>query len=130
MKHFLLKFNHGVEIGARLAYLGHFQATGDIEIMKIADDEMEHRSILFVILMHYREKPSPLIDGFFTFVGTAIMRSCPYSPRWALDFIARSMELFAVVNYSALAIKYPLWNKVFNQMSEKEDEHKRYFSRG
>lgn len=31
MNHFMLKFNHGVEIGARLAYIGHFKRTGEAE---------------------------------------------------------------------------------------------------
>lgn len=72
MKHALLKFNHGVEIGAYLAYVGHFKRTNDPKAQEIANEELEHRSELRLTLKYYGEVPSPVIDVFFTVVGKTI----------------------------------------------------------
>ena len=39
MKHFLLKFNHGVEIGAYLAYIGHFKRTNEARMVGTETNE-------------------------------------------------------------------------------------------
>lgn len=129
MKHFLLKFNHGVEIGAKLAYSGHFRRTGDTKILKIIQDEMEHRNLVLKTIHQLKERPNKAIDLFFTIVGTIIKYSCKYAPLWSLDFIARSMEMFAVFNYTYLAKVYPQFEDRFLNMAKTEEEHARYFAR-
>lgn len=128
MKHFLIKFNHGVEIGARLAYLGHYKRTKNPRILEIANDELRHRETLEYILVMDYEKPSIIIDGFFTVVGNGIRIACAIAPNWSLDFIARTMELFAVFNYRKLARQYPHIRDIFTEMADKEEEHERFFS--
>jgi len=129
MKHFLLKFNHGVEIGARLAYLGHHAVSKDPVILAIANEELEHRETLRFILACHFQKPSPLIDGIFTLIGKTIQTLCYVSPHFLLDFIARTMEAFAVFNYRRLAEMYPSFSDVLTQMADREDVHKAYFTK-
>jgi hypothetical protein len=128
LKHFLLKFNHGVEIGAYLAYIGHYRRTLDVRVQAIAQDEIEHRSELVAFLKYYGECPNPVIDFCFTVVGTIIQKACHFSPRFALNFVARSMELFAVFNYDHLATIYPEFEYSFRHMSATEKRHATYFN--
>jgi rubrerythrin len=127
MKHFFLKFNHGVEIGARLAYIGHFERTKDPKIQHIIYDEEMHKIQLEIILSEYGEVPSKLIDGAFTFIGSTIRRSCKHCPIWSLDLVARLMEGFAVVNYVRLSKLYPKHRDTFGFMAMVEENHGRYF---
>jgi rubrerythrin len=129
MKHFLLKFNHGVEIGARLAYLGHAKRTGDLEIQKIADEEEEHRITLFCILQDYNERPSYFIDSVFTIIGGTVGLFCKVCPLFTLNWVARTMETFAIFNYINLSKKYPEYTNVLGCMAFAEEKHKRYFSK-
>lgn len=127
MRHILLRFNYGVEIGARLAYLGHHKATGNLEILKIADEELEHRNTCERILRSYGKSPWIVFNMFFTIVGTLINRLCAISPNLLMDFIARTMELFAFFNYSQLAKLYPEHRTAFEVMSLAEKRHEIYF---
>ena len=129
MKHFLIKFNHGVEIGAMLAYVGHFFRTFDDRVWEIAMEEVEHRANLKNVLSDLGEKPSPIIDGSFRLIGNLIRFLCKISPIWSLDFIARMMELFAVFNYSRLAKAYPQYQSLFERMASAEQVHGDYFRR-
>jgi len=130
MKHFLLKFNHGVEIGAKLAYLGHFKRTGEAGIYKIIEDETEHRESIRLMLLELGELPSKPIDRLFTVVGSVIQFFCLFCPLWTLDLVARSMEAFAVVNYTKLAKIYPSKALQFTKMAQAEENHKLYFTLG
>lgn len=130
MKHLLLKFNHGVEIGARLAYLGHYKATGDQKVLAIANEELHHMNTLAEILEYYNEKPIPAIDNTFKVVGTIINLACQISPKFMMNFIAKSMELFAVVNYSYLSTVYPEFEYTLKGMAKAELEHETYFTKG
>jgi rubrerythrin len=127
MNHFLLKFNHGVEIGARLAYLGHYKRTKDQGILAIADEELEHREALVQILKYYGEDTCKPIDSAFTAIGNTIHALCQVSPIFMLNFVARSMELFAVVNYSYLSKTYSDFPYTFAHMARAEQRHKQYF---
>lgn len=129
MKHFLLKFNHGVEIGARLAYIGHFERTQEPELLAIIDDETTHRWTINFILKHTGTEPSPIIDSIFWLIGNCIRFSCRYFPLWSLDFVAQTMETFAIFNYRKLAKAYPRWSENFNEMAEAEERHELYFRR-
>lgn len=127
MKHFLLKFNHGVEIGANLAYIGHWQRTNDKKIYSICIDEVQHQLHLESILEDFDEVPSRVIDFIFRAIGHSIMFLCAFCPIWSLNLVARSMEIFAVYNYSKLAKKYPKYETLFLEMAKTEQEHKEYF---
>ncbi len=127
MKHFYLKFNHGVEIGARLAYLGHYRRTGDKRVEEIADEEMRHMITLHEILEFYGEESSQAIDLFFLIVGTAIRVMCLISPRFLLNFVASSMETFAIFSYGYLSIVYPDFEYIFREMATAEYKHEKYF---
>lgn len=129
MRHFLLKFNHGVEIGARLAYLGHYDRTKDSNILDIANEELDHKLKVRYVLGLHNESPSTAIDTGFTIVGNIIKFLCKFCPIWSLDLVARSMEMFAVVNYRRLAIMYPEARAVLTSMSEAEKRHETFFSK-
>lgn len=130
MKHFLLKFNHGVEIGARLAYLGHYERTKLNKVMSIATDELQHRITLLAILRNFGDDRSKTIDFVFTLIGNVIKFSCKFCPMWSLNLVARSMELFAVFNYKKLAVTYPQFKDKFTKMAHSEMDHERYFRLG
>ncbi|HVN97777.1 MAG TPA: hypothetical protein VMT62_15210, partial [Syntrophorhabdaceae bacterium] len=117
MKHLLLKFNYGVEIGAMLAYMGHYEATHDAKILGIANDEYEHQEIIKFILKGYGTKPFFLFNWFFYAVGNLIRLACRVSPRFLMNFIARSMEIFAVFNYRRLAKMYPEHRHILEDMA-------------
>lgn len=127
MKHFWIKFNHGVEIGAYLAYVGHAKRTNDGRIWEISREELYHRAGLVNILEDFNESPCYLIDSVFRVVGTTIGFSCRFAPLWSLDLVARVMECFAIFNYNKLAIMYPKYAESFLFMSRTEKEHELYF---
>lgn len=127
MRLFLLKFNHGVEIGAHLAYMGHYRRTGDPKVLEIANDEVDHKIRLEFVMDHHDVDPSKLIDGIFHVIGTFIYWACQISPRFMLNFVARSMEMFAVFNYKMLEPKFGYYGYIFREMAAKEKEHEEYF---
>lgn len=128
MKHFLLKFNHGVEIGAANAYFGHFQRTLDGQIFTIAMEEVMHESTLREILEFYGHKPNPIFDKIFDIVGTIIGFLCLISPEFLLDHVARIMEKFAISNYKKLSDMYPEHAGTLMEMHDKELAHEKYFT--
>lgn len=128
MKHFSLKFNHGVEIGAELAYRGHYKRVGKARIAEIIEDEIHHRQNLANFLKELGEETSPFIDKAFTVIGTIILNLCAICPLWSLDLVASSLEIFAVFNYRRLSEVYPEKKEMFLSMAECEDSHQRYFS--
>ena len=128
MKHFAIKFNHGVEIGARLAYLGHYRRTGDLKISQIAAEELAHQLVLEKILNSYGHEPSVVIDFIFTVIGHTVGFLCRFCPIWSLNLVARTMEVFAIMNYDDLSEIYEDWEEVFMDMAETEEQHYLYFS--
>ena len=128
MKHFLIKFNHGVEIGAHLAYVGHYKRTGDKQIRLIASEEVSHMVELERILEDLGERPNKYIDETFRFIGNTIRRLCSFCPLWSLNFVASTMEMFAIFNYNRLAYNYPQFRGEFEKMAKTEKEHEKYFS--
>lgn len=127
MKHFMLKFTHGVEIGAHLAYIGHYKRTRDQAVWQIALDELEHRRNVVSILGYYQEVPNQYINQAFESIGTIIMRLCAISPIFLLNIVARSLEVFAVFSYDRLAKMYPEHSTILTEMAIKEKEHELYF---
>lgn len=127
MKHFYLKFTHGVEIGAKLAYFGHYERTKDRNVLDIAYKEEEHRNAVETMLRHYGEEPSRVIDQVFGAIGNTIGLLCLISPRFMLNFVASSMETFAVFSYGYLAVIYPDFRENLTQMALEEQKHEQYF---
>jgi rubrerythrin len=127
VRHTLLKFNYAVEIGARLAYLGHYRVTKDPNVLEIANDELSHRQMILIILSNHNQSPSRLFNAFFTVVGTIIQYLCLVSPRSLLNIIAQIMEIFAVFSYNKLAKLYPGYHRTFEYMSDAESRHEKYF---
>ena len=125
--HLGLKFNHGVEIGARLAYLGHYKRTQDPKILEIANDELEHQKQLKKILNHYGYNPSKIINGGFLIIGSFVFLMCQVSPIWSLNLVACVLEKFAVVSYKKLALNYKEFKSELISMEQAEAEHEIYF---
>lgn len=130
MKHFGLKLNYAIEIGAHLAYLGHYQRTKDENVLKIADEEVTHRFTVQHILTELGERPSKVLNGIFTVIGHTVGVLCLISPKFALNFVARSLELFAVFSYSGLATLYPKFRRLLKEMAYAEERHRVYFTGG
>ncbi len=128
MKHFLLKFNHGVEIGAYLAYEGHYNRTQDPNLLDILRDEDNHKLTLEVILLAHQQQPSWIIDSAFKTIGNTIKLLCKICPIWSLNFIAQLMERFAIFSYLGLARRYPKYDVVFTHMAVAEYRHRIYFA--
>lgn len=127
MKNFYIKFNHGVEIGARNAYIGHYKRTQDKKILSIATDELRHQMTLALILKRMDDEPSPVIDSIFYGIGRSIAFLCKIFPERSLNFVAACMEVFAIYSYGKLADDYPEYRKHFQKMAETELEHQKYF---
>lgn len=127
MKHFYLKFNHGVEIGARLAYIGHYKRNRDEHILRIAEEELRHQTVLALMLRQYGEKPSTVIDSFFWVVGSCISVLCKIFPEFMLNLVASLMEKFAIFSYRKLAVTYPNFTYTFLKMALAEESHDEYF---
>jgi len=127
MSHFLLKFNHGVEIGARLAYLGHWRRTYNAQILRIADDEESHRLILEQMLRYHKTESNKIIDNIFRLIGSSVALACKIFPLWSLNLVARSLEMFAVFSYERLATTYPEFKEIFLKMAKAEKRHELYF---
>lgn len=102
--------------------------TDEDGVLIIAEEEQEHRQILRDILATLNDKPSDLIDDVFLIIGSTVCVMCLVSPRWALNWVARIMEAFAVFNYGFLARHYPQWRTVFEVMGRIEKAHGVYFT--
>lgn len=128
MRFLMLQFNHGVEIGAYLAYVGYYRVTKNEEILKIAQEEVEHKRILKEILNGYGRDTSKLFDSIFTIIGYVVITMCYISPKWLLNKVAKSLEVFAVFSYNILAEKFPEKREVFLEMADTEKRYEEYFS--
>lgn len=125
----MLKFTHGVEVGAHQAYLGHYSRTGDINVKNIAADELEHQRLIKRILKTHRTSTSILFDAPFWVVGNLVAVMCLISPKFLLNRVASLLEKFAVFSYDKLADRFPAYRSNFLEMAEKELEHELYFSK-
>lgn len=129
MRHILLRFNYAVEIGANLAYMGHYYVTKDKEILKIANEELNHKRTCENILKVYKLKPFWGFNLLFIIIGNIIQKLCRISPKKLLNLVAKSMEIFAIFNYNKMALLYPEYKNIFTEMSNAEKRHKNYFER-
>lgn len=123
----LLKFCYGVEIGAYLAYQGHYAATGDKNVRRIAREELKHMVMIRHILNCYHHQPNKYINFFFLVVGHTVRVMCKVTPKPMLSLVAGILEKFNVVSYSKMAEYYPLFKDEFAEMQANEQEHEDYF---
>lgn len=129
IRHLLLKFCYGVEIGAHLAYVGHYGATKDIQVRRIANEELRHMIEIKRVLNKYDQKPNLLFNAVFKAVGTSIKYLCYVSPDILLDYVAQIMEKFAIFSYSLMAELYPEHANIFLNMENNERIHELYFTK-
>jgi len=127
MKIYMLKIFYAIEIGAYLAYMGHYKVSGDKEVRRIAREELRHMIVLKRLLKHYKQKPDSRFNGVFFVIGTTIRHLCRIFPGKALNIVAAFLERINVVNYRYAAKKFPHFAFVFDAMQENEEEHERYF---
>lgn len=130
MKLLMLKFTYGVEVGAHLAYLGHYTRTKDLKVLSIAYDEDLHKKQIAIILRNHKTKPSLLINSVFFIIGNIVRYLCYISPKFLLNKVATTLELFAVFSYKELAKRFPDYKKVLEEMEETEQAHANYFTLG
>ena len=127
MKLLLLKLSYAIEIGAYLAYTGHYKVTNDKEIRRIAREELRHMVMIKRILASYNTTPNKLFNLKFLAVGNTIKYSCYILPKWFLNWGAGLLEILNVVNYNHMAKMFPEFEKEFKEMQRNEEEHEQYF---
>lgn len=123
----LLKFCFAVEIGAYLAYVGHYRSSKDKKIKSIMRDELSHMVYIKRVLASYDEKPTAVFSLPFLIIGHMIRLTCRITPKPMLDFVARIMEKFNVVSYDYMAKAFPEHSETFLGMMQNEYEHEIYF---
>lgn len=124
----VLKYMAAVEIGAYLAYMGHYRRTKDENILLIAFDELEHLNELYRILKSQNSDKSHVLNSIMEFIGTTTGKLCQVCPIWSLNWVASLLEKINVLNYGTVAKLYPTEKKTFLRLLEAEREHDRYFS--
>lgn len=128
MKIFLLKLSYAIEIGAHLAYVGHYGVTKDPNVKRIARDELKHMVYLKWMLAYYKKKPSFILNAMFFMVGTCIKYTCYVTPPPLLNKVACLMEKFNVYNYGKMIEIFPHFTVPLWEMEESEKEHEKYFA--
>ncbi len=128
MKNTLLSFCYAVEIGAQLAYEGHYKVTKDKKVKQISKDEIRHQLILFEMLKERGSYPNALFNLCFIIIGNIIKELCGYFPRFMLNKVANIMELFNIFSYSQMAKIFPEYRDTFLEMQKNEQEHSVYFA--
>ena len=127
MKIFMLKLAFAIEIGAYLAYVGHFNVSQDPEVKRIAKEELRHMVYLKWMLAYYKSEPSLILNAGFLIIGTTIKYMCYLTPKFLLDYVACIMEKMNVYNYGKMSKVFPHFYLTFIEMQESEEEHERYF---
>ena len=127
MKWWKVKFTYSVELGASLAYKGHFKRTGDCNIRNIFQDELDHRSFLGCLMFENGQEPNKIIDAIFLAIGTIVSVLCIISPLFLLNKIAYLLEIFAIYSYYDLAKEFPVYETQFLVMAMTEERHRDYF---
>jgi demethoxyubiquinone hydroxylase (CLK1/Coq7/Cat5 family) len=124
----LLKFCYAVEIGAYLAYVGHYKVTSDKQVKLISKDELGHMVQLQRIMTQRNTNPSFLFNVIFYVLGKCIQKTCLITPRFLLNKVAKVMELFNIFSYSRMAKLLPEYSSVFQEMELNETQHSNYFT--
>ena len=124
----LLQLSYAIEIGAELAYLGHYIRTRDSNIYKISNDEFKHQKELKRMLKLVNCSPNTLFNFIFSVIGIFIFILCQISPKFLLNKVALFLEIFAINNYNYIGNRMPFFKKELVKMAKVENEHKEYFN--
>ena len=132
----MLQKARAAELGAFLAYEGHWKSLSDQEereaIRTIQRDELEHFTVVSKMLTHLGGKPSWALDAVFTVIGNTLSFLCKYTG-WLLPMKgALIFEKIGVNNYYemievALREGHPELCITFTQLLAREEEHQLYF---
>jgi rubrerythrin len=129
MKFLLLRFQYAVEIGAYLAYVGHYEKSKDSVIRRIKHEELRHMiQIKRVLKTCGGRKPWIAFNLVFLIIGNIIRVLCKITPLVILDGVAQLMEVFNIISYDYFAREFPYFRPMFKKMSEQESQHEIYFS--
>ena len=127
MRFLWLKLAYAIEIGAYLAYVGHYAKSNDTKVLAIAKEELRHMVTIKIILNCYNKKPNHLFNLLFFCMGTLIRYSCGLFPKRLLDKVASLLEVLNVMNYNYMAKLFPVFRQDFISMEKAEVRHKEYF---
>lgn len=129
MRLFLLKLAYAIEIGAYLAYVGHYHKSRNLKVKLIAMEELRHMIYLKQILLDFNTYPSFCLSlGFFA-IGSVIRHLCKITPLRLLNLVAGSLEILNVINYNYLSKLFPGYESTFAEMAAAEKNHEEYFMR-
>jgi hypothetical protein len=128
IKLLFLKFCYAVEIGAYLAYVGHYKRSSDKVVKTIMREELIHMVHIKRILAFYNNKPNILFNLVFLLIGHCVRLTCQVTPLVILDGVAQIMEVFNIISYDILSKSFTQFSGVLSKMSDQELQHERYFS--
>lgn len=132
----LLKFSHGVEVGAWNAYKGHRESLTDKDeietIAFIQEEELGHQINLEYFLEDLNSSISPTIDFIFKMVGKLMGFLCKVLGHRLPMRGAGMIETLGVINYRIVANEarkcgFERMAQVLDEMGATEIEHKKYF---
>ena len=80
------------------------------------------------ILASYDKKPNIIFNSIFLLIGNVVRLTCRITPLPLLDGIAQIMEVFNIVSYHYMSIKFPEHKDKFLAMQKNEQDHEIYLS--
>jgi demethoxyubiquinone hydroxylase (CLK1/Coq7/Cat5 family) len=103
----ILRAAHSGELGAALAYRGHWKSLSDIterdDVRKIEADEWTHRGQVREMLVMLGERPSYPRDGLFWCIGCLFGFLCRLGGRYLPMYFAGLIEYMNVDQYNRAA---------------------------
>lgn len=132
----LLQLAHGGEAGAALAYESHARCarTRDErdEILKIREEELDHRARVGRLLARLHEAPDPAVERAMTRIGKAIASFCRIGGWFLPMYGAGRLERRNIVEYedaarAAALCGHPEFVDDLLDMAEVEWDHERTF---
>jgi demethoxyubiquinone hydroxylase (CLK1/Coq7/Cat5 family) len=133
----ILRAAHSGELGAALAYRGHWKSLSDIterdSVRKIEADEWAHREQVRELLVTLGERPSYPRDGLFWCVGRLFGFLCGMGGRYLPMYFAGLIEYMNVDQYSrasrlALGLGMDSIARTLAAISAAEKAHADYFA--
>jgi len=132
----LLRKAYSGELGAALAYNGHWRSLKDpvevLEIQKIEQDEWAHRKRIGEMLSEMGSGPKRFKDSCILILGNGLKYLCFVSGWYLPMYVAGWLEARNVVEYEVAAnlakeAGYPQYTGDLKEMAEAEREHELYF---
>ena len=135
--HAHLRLSYSSELGAALAYRGHARsvhsATDKETILKISDDEHQHREHLLAIMSKRGLHPWFPLEYLFWLIGSTVGVGCSIWGEWASAFGASILEINGISEYQRIAklAKYvgdQELIEIMTEFAENERVHHNYFA--